>query len=128
MKFYHASPRKNRKEIETNGLRLKTKSSGYGKAPTKTAIYLFHKNNIDVAMDMVDIFGYVDIYEVTILDQSKLVADEDSQARTWLGSVERMGTLAYEGDIPPEQIKRVGVLTKNRKNQILYLKKILTEE
>lgn len=122
MKFYHASPRKNRKEIETNGLRLKTKSSGYGKAPTKTAIYLFHKNNIDVAMDMVD------IYEVTILDQSKLVADEDSQARTWLGSVERMGTLAYEGDIPPEQIKRVGVLTKNRKNQILYLKKILTEE
>ena len=128
MKFYHASPRKNRKEIEANGLRLQKKSSGYGKAPTKKVIYLFHKNNIDVAMDMVELFDYVDIYEVTVPDESKLVADEDSKARTWLGSVERMGTLAYKGDIPPHYIKRVGVLTKNRKNQIVFLKKILTEE
>ena len=43
MKFYHASPRKNRKEIEANGLRLQKKSSGYGKAPTKKLYIYFIK-------------------------------------------------------------------------------------
>lgn len=108
--LYHASNPKNHESIMKNGLVLNQKYSGYGAKPAHNAVYLYHKNNIDVPADMIEIFGSVDIYKVSIYSEEFLIADEDSNTSNWKDSIEIMGTCAYTKSIPIKQIKYVGRL------------------
>lgn len=109
MKLYHATNPRNRKNIKLIGLVRNRPHSGYGKTPEHNAIYLYYINNVDVPCDLIQIFGgKVDIWEVTNLDESKLIPDEDSGKNTWKESIQEMGTCAYLGDIPTENLRFVG--------------------
>lgn len=120
-KLLHATPVKNRANILENGLLSSMAPSGYGKVPTKKAVYLYHRNNIDVPADLIDIFKEIDIWEVTV-DISKLSADEDSGAKRYNTSLEKMGTCAHMGNIPSNKIKLIG--TAKNINDIKRLQSI----
>lgn len=109
-RLFHATNINNRSSIKKNGLKPnRDNSSGYGKNPTHNAVYLYHLNNVDVPCDLMQVFGgAVDIWEVTNLDESKLIADEDSGKDTWIESIEKMGTCAYNGIISPSNLKYCG--------------------
>lgn len=113
LELYHVSKIENHDKIMEDGLTLNNKPSGYGEIPKHKAVYLYHKNNIDVPCDMLDLFGVIDVYKVYIKDFSKLIPDEDSNMSTWVDSLECMGTVAYKDNIPKEDIVYMGRITKN---------------
>lgn len=112
MKLYHATNPRNRKKIKLIGLVRNRPHSGYGKTPEHNAVYLYYINNVDVPCDLLKIFGgKVDIWEVTNLDESKLIPDEDSGKNSWRASIQEMGTCAYMDDVPAKDLKYVGEFT-----------------
>lgn len=108
LNLFHASKVSNSKGIKTTGLRRGMINSGYGEKPKHSAIYLYCIFNVDVACDMIDLFGEIDVYRIKNIDETKLIADEDSGASSWEDSIEKMGTCAYIGDIPVKDIEWVG--------------------
>lgn len=106
--LYHASNPKNHTSIMKHGLTLNQEHSGYGDKPIHNAVYLYYYKNIDVPADMIELFGSVDVYKVSVYDEKYLIPDEDSGASNWKDSLEIMGTCAYKHSIPKEQISYIG--------------------
>lgn len=108
MRLFHATKTNNYESIKRTGLKLDKVSSRYGKTPEHKAVYLYCEYNVDVVCDLIDMFGEIDVFEVIRLDKSKLIPDEDSGSKTWSDSIEKMGTVAYKGEIPAKDIKYMG--------------------
>lgn len=112
MRLFHATNPRNRKNIKLVGLIRSRPYSGYGETPKHNAIYLYHINNVDVPCDLMHVCNEeVDIWEVVNIDTSKLISDEDSGRRSWKPSIIEMGTCAYLGDIPAENLVYMGRFT-----------------
>lgn len=108
MRLFHATKSSNYNSIKRVGLTTNRIASGYGKKPEHNAVYLYFINNVDVTCDMITIFDSVDVWEVMNIDEKLLIPDEDSGAKTWIDSIEKMGTCAYRGDIPVSKLKYIG--------------------
>lgn len=103
----HIAPSKHYKSILKQGLTIGNKASGYGKAPTQKAVYLFHEDNVNVFYEMVKVFKELDVWEV-VVDKPLfpfLVADEDSKTNTWEDSLNRFGTVAVSVNIPAGNLR-----------------------
>ena len=113
----HIAPSKHYKSILKKGLTIGNKASGYGKAPTQKAVYLFHENNINVFYEMVQVFKELDVWEVVIDTPlfPHLLPDEDSRANTWEDSLNRFGTVAVGVDIPPDNLRFLCRINKQPK-------------
>ena len=68
MRLFHATKISNKDGIKRVGLKLNRVSSGYGKTPTHNAVYLYCIYNVDVACDMIDLFGEIAVFEVVNID------------------------------------------------------------
>lgn len=108
MRLFHATKISNKDGIKRVGLKLDRVSSGYGKTPTHNAVYLYCIYNVDVACDMIDLFGEIAVFEVVNINNDKLIPDEDSGEKSWKDSIEKMGTCAYLGEIPARDLKYIG--------------------